>query len=277
MAAIRRPLKDPNHLALQELGWHFHLELFRGHSQRLCSISISFQGIKYLNTPWTTQLVHTGVNQSTYNTAGDPPSRISLSVFHIYWPPFSTWGLSPNGYWWSYPLLIQFLFWEAETVNSGFTWLASWPLASFFLSLACGFLFFSLSLAYLSFPFFFSKESKSLLFLYLLVPSKPIQHSPPARQARSQAITQSALTPTPRIPLHGTPAVPQLRAHLDRGPRMEGAAPSRKEGRGPRRSISLSGVVGSFTGLSRTGVKDEGEDNDEEEENSVEEEESDGT
>ncbi|MBW0524383.1 hypothetical protein O181_064098 [Austropuccinia psidii MF-1] len=27
------------------------------------------------------------------NTAGDPPSRISLSVFHIYWPPFSTWGL----------------------------------------------------------------------------------------------------------------------------------------------------------------------------------------
>ncbi|MBW0578909.1 hypothetical protein O181_118624 [Austropuccinia psidii MF-1] len=24
------------------------------------------------------------------NTAGDPPSRISLSVSHIYWPPFST-------------------------------------------------------------------------------------------------------------------------------------------------------------------------------------------
>ncbi|MBW0551683.1 hypothetical protein O181_091398 [Austropuccinia psidii MF-1] len=30
------------------------------------------------------------------NTASDPPSRISLLVFHIYWPPFSTWGLLPQ-------------------------------------------------------------------------------------------------------------------------------------------------------------------------------------
>ncbi|MBW0586618.1 hypothetical protein O181_126333, partial [Austropuccinia psidii MF-1] len=67
----------------------------------------------------------------------------------------------------------------------------------------------------------------------------PVKHSPPARQTRSQARAQAALTPTPRVPLDGTPAVPQLRAQLDRGPRMEGAAPSRKEGRGPRRSISL--------------------------------------
>ncbi|MBW0562387.1 hypothetical protein O181_102102 [Austropuccinia psidii MF-1] len=58
---------------------------------------------------------------------------------------------------------------------------------------------------------------------------------------------------------------------------MEGGAPSRKEGRGPRRSISLSGVVGSFPGFSRTSLKVQGEDDDEEEENSVEEEESDGT
>ncbi|MBW0543160.1 hypothetical protein O181_082875 [Austropuccinia psidii MF-1] len=29
----------------------------------------------------------------------------------------------------------------------------------------------------------------------------PIQHSPPARQTRSQARTQSVLTPTPRAPL----------------------------------------------------------------------------
>ncbi|MBW0570526.1 hypothetical protein O181_110241 [Austropuccinia psidii MF-1] len=105
----------------------------------------------------------------------------------------------------------------------------------------------------------------------------PIQHSPPARQTRSQARAQAALTPTPRVPLDGTPEVPQLRAHLDRGPQMEGAAPSRKEGRGPRRSISLSGVVGGFPGLSRTGLKVQGEDDDDEEENSVEEEESDGT
>ncbi|MBW0564440.1 hypothetical protein O181_104155 [Austropuccinia psidii MF-1] len=61
----------------------------------------------------------------------------------------------------------------------------------------------------------------------------PIQHSPPARQTRSQARTQAVLTPTPRAPLDGTPAVSQLRAHLGRGPNVEGAALSRKEGGGP--------------------------------------------
>ncbi|MBW0545220.1 hypothetical protein O181_084935 [Austropuccinia psidii MF-1] len=58
---------------------------------------------------------------------------------------------------------------------------------------------------------------------------------------------------------------------------MEGAAPSRKEGRGPRRSNYFSGVVGSFPGLLRTSFKGPGKDGEEEEENSVEEEESDGT
>ncbi|MBW0479089.1 hypothetical protein O181_018804 [Austropuccinia psidii MF-1] len=58
---------------------------------------------------------------------------------------------------------------------------------------------------------------------------------------------------------------------------MEGAAPSRKEGRGPRNSNSFSGVVGAFPGLSRTISKGPGEDGEEEEENSVEEEESDCT
>ncbi|MBW0470423.1 hypothetical protein O181_010138 [Austropuccinia psidii MF-1] len=67
-------------------------------------------------------------------------------------------------------------------------------------------------------------------------------------------LTQAVLTPIPRAPLDGIPAVPQLRAQLDKGPHMEGAEPYRKEGRGPRRSHSFSGV-----------------------ENSVEEEESDGT
>ncbi|MBW0518688.1 hypothetical protein O181_058403, partial [Austropuccinia psidii MF-1] len=65
MAAIRRPFKDPNHLALQELGWKFIQDYSKGHSQRLYIISISFQGTKNFNTPWTTQLVHTGGNQST--------------------------------------------------------------------------------------------------------------------------------------------------------------------------------------------------------------------
>ncbi|MBW0524050.1 hypothetical protein O181_063765 [Austropuccinia psidii MF-1] len=83
----------------------------------------------------------------------------------------------------------------------------------------------------------------------------PIQHSPPARQTRSQARTQAVLTPTPRAPLDGTPAVSQLRAKLDRGPTLEGAALSRKEGRVPRRSSSFSGVVGGFPGTSRVQVK----------------------
>ncbi|MBW0594198.1 hypothetical protein O181_133913, partial [Austropuccinia psidii MF-1] len=78
-------------------------------------------------------------------------------------------------------------------------------------------------------------------------------------------------------PLDGTPAVSQLRAKLDRGPTLEGAAPSSKEGRVPRRSISFSGVVGRFPGTSRTIFKGPGEDGEEEEENSVEEEGSDGT
>ncbi|MBW0522442.1 hypothetical protein O181_062157 [Austropuccinia psidii MF-1] len=52
--------------------------------------------------------------------------------------------------------------------------------------------------------------------------------------------------------------------------------PLRKEGRGPRRSTSLSGVVGRFPGVARTTFKGPGQDGEEEEENSVEEEESDG-
>ncbi|MBW0581143.1 hypothetical protein O181_120858 [Austropuccinia psidii MF-1] len=105
----------------------------------------------------------------------------------------------------------------------------------------------------------------------------PIQHSTPVRQTRSQARTQAVLTPTPRAPLDGTPAVSQLRAKLDRGPILEGAAPSIQEGRVPRRSSSFSGVVGRFPGTSRTIFKGPGEDGEEEEENSVEEEDSDGT
>ncbi|MBW0506367.1 hypothetical protein O181_046082 [Austropuccinia psidii MF-1] len=100
----------------------------------------------------------------------------------------------------------------------------------------------------------------------------PVQHSSPAIQTRSQAV----LTPTPIAPLDGTPAVPQLRAQLNRGPNLEGEAPSIQEGRGPRRSISFSGVVGRFPGLSRTTFKGPGENGEAEEENSVEEEGSDG-
>ncbi|MBW0472027.1 hypothetical protein O181_011742 [Austropuccinia psidii MF-1] len=58
----------------------------------------------------------------------------------------------------------------------------------------------------------------------------PVQHSPPAKQTRSQARAQAVLTPTPRVPLDGTSAVPQMRAHSYRGPNVKRAAPSRKEG-----------------------------------------------
>ncbi|MBW0585255.1 hypothetical protein O181_124970 [Austropuccinia psidii MF-1] len=105
----------------------------------------------------------------------------------------------------------------------------------------------------------------------------PLQHSPPARHTRSQGRTQAVLTANPRAPLHGTTALSQLRAKLDRGPISEGAAPSRKKGRGPRRSISFSGVVGRFPGTLRTIFRGPGQDGEEEEESSVEEEESDGT
>ncbi|MBW0478112.1 hypothetical protein O181_017827 [Austropuccinia psidii MF-1] len=43
-----------------------------------------------------------------------------------------------------------------------------------------------------------------------------------------------------------------------------------QEGRGPRRSSSFSGVVGTFPGTSRTTFKGSHEDDTEEEENSVE-------
>ncbi|MBW0533242.1 hypothetical protein O181_072957 [Austropuccinia psidii MF-1] len=69
----------------------------------------------------------------------------------------------------------------------------------------------------------------------------PVQHSPPTVQTRSHYRVQEALTSTPRVPLDGTPAVPQLRAHLERGLNMEGVAPSRKEGRGPRTQSSQHG------------------------------------
>ncbi|MBW0497567.1 hypothetical protein O181_037282 [Austropuccinia psidii MF-1] len=58
---------------------------------------------------------------------------------------------------------------------------------------------------------------------------------------------------------------------------MEGAAPSRKEGRGPRRSNSFLVVVGGYPGLSTTTFKGPGKDGEEEERNYVEEEESEGT
>ncbi|MBW0517460.1 hypothetical protein O181_057175 [Austropuccinia psidii MF-1] len=104
--------------------------LFQGPFSEAIHHSISCQGRKYFNTPWTTQLVHTRRIQlylyvlgpigpihiplwefnhtaqfsrwlelywpNSDNTAFDSSSRISPSAFHIYWPPFIPWGLFPQ-------------------------------------------------------------------------------------------------------------------------------------------------------------------------------------
>ncbi|MBW0587066.1 hypothetical protein O181_126781, partial [Austropuccinia psidii MF-1] len=77
-------------------------------------------------------------------------------------------------------------------------------------------------------------------------------------KTRPQSRAKPVITPASRAPLDGTPEVPQLRDHLDRGHNLEGEALSIQEGRGPSRSSP-------------------GEDGEEEEETYVEEEESDGT
>ncbi|MBW0583498.1 hypothetical protein O181_123213 [Austropuccinia psidii MF-1] len=77
----------------------------------------------------------------------------------------------------------------------------------------------------------------------------PVQHSPPAKNTRSQR-NKAVLTPTARVPLDCTPSVHQLSANLDRGPPMEGAAPSRRGGMKSRRSRSFSGLLGGYPGIS---------------------------
>ncbi|MBW0495148.1 hypothetical protein O181_034863 [Austropuccinia psidii MF-1] len=104
----------------------------------------------------------------------------------------------------------------------------------------------------------------------------PVQHSPPAKNTRSQR-HQAVLTPTARAPLDCTPSVHQLSANLDRGPPMEGAAPSRRGGVKSRRSRSFSGLLGGYLGVSQGPRSRLGEAEDEEGEESVEEEESEET
>ncbi|MBW0570792.1 hypothetical protein O181_110507 [Austropuccinia psidii MF-1] len=70
-----------------------------------------------------------------------------------------------------------------------------------------------------------------------------VQHSPPAKNL-------AVLTPTARVPLYRSPSVHQLSANLDRGPPMEGVAPSRRGGMKSRRSRSVSGMLGGYTGVS---------------------------
>ncbi|MBW0484347.1 hypothetical protein O181_024062 [Austropuccinia psidii MF-1] len=68
-----------------------------------------------------------------------------------------------------------------------------------------------------------------------------------------------------------------LRTHLDRGPVIEGGAPSRNKGRRPRRSNSLSEAVGYFPRISKTTLRGFGEYDEQEVENSMKEKDSDST
>ncbi|MBW0559931.1 hypothetical protein O181_099646 [Austropuccinia psidii MF-1] len=99
----------------------------------------------------------------------------------------------------------------------------------------------------------------------------PVQHSPPAKNTRSQR-NPAVLTPTARVPIDRTPSVHQLSENLDRGPPMEGAAPSRRGGMKSRRSRSFSGLLGGYPGMSEGARARLGEVEDEEGEESVEEE-----
>ncbi|MBW0525603.1 hypothetical protein O181_065318 [Austropuccinia psidii MF-1] len=91
----------------------------------------------------------------------------------------------------------------------------------------------------------------------------PVQHSPPAKNKRSHR-HQAVLTPTEMAPLDCTPSVHQLSANLDRGPLMEGAAPSRRGGVKTRRSRSFSGLLGGYPRISQWPRSRSGEAKDEE-------------
>ncbi|MBW0480928.1 hypothetical protein O181_020643 [Austropuccinia psidii MF-1] len=101
----------------------------------------------------------------------------------------------------------------------------------------------------------------------------PVQHSPTSKNTRSRR-NPAVLTPTARVPLDGTPSVHQLSANLDRGPPMEGEAPSRRGGMKSRRSRSFPCLLGGYPGISEGARARLGEVEDEEGEESVEEEDS---
>ncbi|MBW0565989.1 hypothetical protein O181_105704 [Austropuccinia psidii MF-1] len=101
----------------------------------------------------------------------------------------------------------------------------------------------------------------------------PVKHSPPAKNTRSQR-NPAVLTPTARVPLDCTRSIHQMSANLDRGPPMEGEAPSRRGGMKSRRSRSCSGLLGGYPGMSEDARARLGEVEAEEGEESVEKEDS---
>ncbi|MBW0477218.1 hypothetical protein O181_016933 [Austropuccinia psidii MF-1] len=104
----------------------------------------------------------------------------------------------------------------------------------------------------------------------------PAQNSPTAKNTRSQR-HKAVLNPTVRAPLDRTPSVDHLSANFDRGPPMEGEAPSRKGVLKSRRSISFSGLLSGYQGISQVPRSRIGEAEDEEGEDFIKEEESEET
>ncbi|MBW0516881.1 hypothetical protein O181_056596 [Austropuccinia psidii MF-1] len=104
----------------------------------------------------------------------------------------------------------------------------------------------------------------------------PVHHSPTAKNTRSQR-NPAVLTPTERFTLDCTPSVHRLSANLDRGPPMEGEAPSIRGGKKSRRSRLFSGLLGGYPGMSKGARTRLGEVEEEEGEESVKEEESEET
>ncbi|MBW0517848.1 hypothetical protein O181_057563 [Austropuccinia psidii MF-1] len=104
----------------------------------------------------------------------------------------------------------------------------------------------------------------------------PVKHSPPAKNTRSQR-HQAVLTPTARAPLDHTPSVHSLSANLDRGPQMEGEAPSRRGGVNSKTSRSFYGLLGGYPSIPQRPRSKSGEAEDKEGEESVEEEDSEET
>ncbi|MBW0476691.1 hypothetical protein O181_016406 [Austropuccinia psidii MF-1] len=76
----------------------------------------------------------------------------------------------------------------------------------------------------------------------------PVQNSPPAKNTISQR-NPAFLTPTARVPLDCTPSAHQLSETLERGPPMEGVAPSIRGAMKSRRSRSFSGLLGGYPGM----------------------------
>ncbi|MBW0463656.1 hypothetical protein O181_003371 [Austropuccinia psidii MF-1] len=91
----------------------------------------------------------------------------------------------------------------------------------------------------------------------------PVQHSPLAKNTRSQR-NKAFPTPTESSALDHTPLVHQLSANLDRGPPMEGEAPSKRGGGNSRRSTSFFGLLGGCPRISQGPISSLGEAEDEE-------------